>query len=475
VSGGNPTTVYALTTLSDGKLVVAGQFTTAGGVPANNIAVYDPADGEWSALGSGISGGLDQTYVYTLTTLPDGDIIAGGRFTQAGGVAVNGIARWDGLAWSALGTGMDGYTSGNATIVYALTTLPNGDIVAGGNFTTAGGVNANNIARWDISDSTWAPIGAGVTSTDSSESYVTALTTLPNGGIVAGGFFSTAGSTPVNNIARWNGSGWSELGTGVVQTNLGVGAVLSLTTLSNGSIVAGGLFTNASGVAVNNVARWDGSSWSPLGIGVTAPYNGSYPWVAVLTTLPNGDLIAGGRFNTAGQVGVLNLARYSSAPTITTQPVSATVCSNSTATLTVVPSGTGPFTYQWRFWGEVINTTTNPSAATATLTLTNLSGADEGPYDCIVSSPCGSVTSNAADLTVISCGCQNNPSDVAGPGQSIGPDRQLTADDIIVFQNWYFAKVTHADIAGPSQSTTPDGQFTADDLIVFFNRYFAGC
>jgi hypothetical protein len=55
------------------------------------------------------------------------------------------------------------------------------------------------------------------------------------------------------------------------------------------------------------------------------------------------------------------------------------------------------------------------------------------------------------------------------------PDGQLTADDIIVFLNWYFGNDTRADIAGPAQSTTPDGQFTSDDIIVFLNRFFAGC
>jgi hypothetical protein len=188
--------------------------------------------------------------------------------------------------------------------------------------------------------------------------------------------------------------------------------------------------------------------------------------------------MVGGEFFAAGGVQAVRIARYKfarPAPTITTQPASATVCSNVPATFSVVPSGTGPFTYQWRFWGEAINTTTNPSAATATLTLTNLSGADEGPYDCVVSTPCGSVTSNAADLTVISCGCENNPADVAGPGQSIGGDNALTADDIIVYLNWFFASDARADVAGAGQSSTPDGQFTSDDIIVFLNRFFAGC
>lgn len=65
--------------------------------------------------------------------------------------------------------------------------------------------------------------------------------------------------------------------------------------------------------------------------------------------------------------------------------------------------------------------------------------------------------------------------DVAGPGQSIGPDGDLTADDIIVFLNYFFAGNLRADVAGPGQSTTVDGALTADDIIVFLNGFFAGC
>ena len=68
-----------------------------------------------------------------------------------------------------------------------------------------------------------------------------------------------------------------------------------------------------------------------------------------------------------------------------------------------------------------------------------------------------------------------SPADVAGPGQTIGGDRQLTADDIIVYLNWFFAADGRADVAGPGQSVGPDGQFTADDIIVFLNGFFAGC
>jgi hypothetical protein len=79
---------------------------------------------------------------------------------------------------------------------------------------------------------------------------------------------------------------------------------------------------------------------------------------------------------------------------------------------------------------------------------------------------------------------QGCPADVAGPNQSTTPDGVATADDIIVFLNWFFASTTgnvnspsnlKADIAGANQSTTPDGTLTADDIIVYFGRYFVGC
>jgi hypothetical protein len=71
----------------------------------------------------------------------------------------------------------------------------------------------------------------------------------------------------------------------------------------------------------------------------------------------------------------------------------------------------------------------------------------------------------------VACG----PSDVAGPGQTVGADGQLTADDIIVFIGWFFAADARADVAGAGQTAGADGQFTADDIIVFIGRFFAGC
>lgn len=65
--------------------------------------------------------------------------------------------------------------------------------------------------------------------------------------------------------------------------------------------------------------------------------------------------------------------------------------------------------------------------------------------------------------------------DIAGANQSLTPDGQLTADDLIVFLNAYLTGQPRGDIAGSNQDPYPDNQFTADDLIAYINAFFAGC
>ncbi len=68
----------------------------------------------------------------------NGQLVAGGHFGTAGGMACNCIASWDGSYWRPLGSGM-------SSKVDALT-VHNGELVAGGYFTTADGVACNGIA-----------------------------------------------------------------------------------------------------------------------------------------------------------------------------------------------------------------------------------------------------------------------------------------------------------------------------------------
>lgn len=56
-------------------------------------------------------------------------------------MSANEIAAWDGSSWSALGSGMNYYYV-DALAEYSA------QLIAGGYFTKAGGVDANNIAAW---------------------------------------------------------------------------------------------------------------------------------------------------------------------------------------------------------------------------------------------------------------------------------------------------------------------------------------
>jgi hypothetical protein len=178
--------------------------------------------------------------------------------------------------------------------VSGLASLPNGDVLAVGGFTTADGLPANNVARWNGAN--WSALGAGI------DGPATCVAALPNGDLVVGGWFSTVvGGTPAPYIARWNGSAWSALGGG---TNRGV---LCLQVLENGDLIAGGWFTQAGGQPANRVARWDGTSWSTIGNGSGGGFNNG---VASLAILPNGDLAAGGYFTQANGMPIERLARF---------------------------------------------------------------------------------------------------------------------------------------------------------------------
>jgi hypothetical protein len=303
---GDSGTISALAVYDDGHgpaLYAAGEFTDAGGVPANRIARWDGSS--WSALGSGIEGGA----VVALAVYDDGGgpaLYAGGSFTSAGGVPASRIARWDGASWSALGSGMNG-------VVRALAMHDDGGgpaLYAGGDFTSAGGVPADRIARWD--GASWSALGSGMAG--GAAPRVHALTEYDDGGgpaLYAGGGFTSAGGVSASNIARWDGVSWSSLDSGTT------GVVAALTVYDDGggggpALYAGGLFASAGGVTANHIARWDGAAWAALGSGMNNDIFGNVS-VAVLSVFDDGGepaLYAGGTFTTAGGLPASRIARW---------------------------------------------------------------------------------------------------------------------------------------------------------------------
>lgn len=274
-----------------GYVYVAGSFTTAGGAGASNIARWDPSTSTWSALGSGLNSSVSSIAV------SNGVLYAVGGFTMAGGVAVSRAARYDLMAgtWSAMGTGFTGLS--NPTRVAASGNL----VFVGGDFTTAGGVSAARIARFDPIAGTWSGLGGGISGGTGPIVYAIAIDGTD---LYAGGIFTTAGGIAANNIARWNGTAWSALGSGVSNPAPISPGVFSIA-VNNSNVYAGGTFATAGGMTVNHIAKWNGVGWTGLGSGLN-PSAG----VTGIGTMGN-DVYIVGSFSTAGNKGSMGFGRYS--------------------------------------------------------------------------------------------------------------------------------------------------------------------
>ena len=216
-------------------LYACGNFTQADGLPANNIAVYTPgfAGYFWMSLGEGTNG-----KVYALER-DQNTVIAGGAFTQAGGVAAPGVAKYNGSAWETMGEGIDGD-------VYDLVWYQ-GDLYAAGAFSLSGDSEGNgNVARWN--GTAWESPGWFTNGPvyklfqDGEELFI-------------GGDFSEAGGIASRNIARVSGTEVTAIGAG---TGVPVRAICKW----HGNLIAGGKVRDA-GVDYG-VMKWDNNSWVTL-------------------------------------------------------------------------------------------------------------------------------------------------------------------------------------------------------------------
>jgi len=295
--------IHAFLVFDDGNgpaLYAGGGFTSIAGVPANRIARWDGT--AWSPLGSGLTG-LSSIAVQALAVFDDGTgpaLYAGGHFGFAGGVPTSGIARWDGTTWSALGS------EGVQGAIFALASFDDGTgpaLYAGGAFPRVDGVSVNHVAKWN--GSSWSPLDIGATD------VVRALTVFDDGtgaALYAGGDFQGVGDAKAPHIARWNGSVWTALDSSVVSLD-----VHALTVFDDGNgeaLYAAGTFGFGATAAVR-IARWDGTSWSRLADGLGAPGEGPVLALSVFDDGGGAALYAGGYFTVAGTTqGVHRVARW---------------------------------------------------------------------------------------------------------------------------------------------------------------------
>lgn len=331
---------HALALVGD-RLYVGGSFDRAGSVQTASFAALDLRTGSWEGFGTGVRNG-DYTGTVEALALDEatGTLVLGGRFTAAGDVATSGVATLEDGAYGSLGAfAYYGDPGGAAVVALA---HADGRLYAAGTFTTAAGADAEHWAvhdgaGWSVparldnsvaalarygdrvvvagtfgfsdplrvphvavwTGSGWQTFGQGLGHDPYSNVYVYALHATP-AGVYAGGYFDQAGSVRVGSVAQWRDDAWHDLAGGVQSPHV-LGEVFAMLGVGDDVYVTG-QFETAGGVAAANIARWDGSGWSPLGGGI----QGTGYALAML----GGRLYVGGGFYLAGDVPVSNVASW---------------------------------------------------------------------------------------------------------------------------------------------------------------------
>ncbi len=333
--------VRALAVFDDGSgaaLYAGGEFVNAnngaGSFVVNRVAKWDGT--RWSALGSppGTDGAVTSLAVATIPAGNGPFLYVGGTFLTAGGVPASYVARWDGQQWSSVGPGI-GAPGAGCMAVFA------GKLCVGSTgsmFFWDGSSWSNYPSSCGLNFSSLAAVGTKLFSTGSHNCgngtflrvwEITPLAAIQigtqfnnpppysqgagcgafGGNLFAAGIFINVNGVPATNIARFDPQtqAWSPLGSGLNSQSL---AMLSHDDAGAGSdsLFVGGSFTNAGGSGANYITKWDGATWSPLGIGV----NGEVRALAQYDDGQGGGpaLYVGGAFTTAGGRSANRVARW---------------------------------------------------------------------------------------------------------------------------------------------------------------------
>lgn len=193
-------------------------------------------------------------------------IYACGEFNRCGTDTVNGIARWNGTKWVRCGLGFQQSILPNPPNIYPHQMhVFNNKLYVAGNFQKAGGITCNGIAEWD--GVAWSALGTGFNKT------VYSVTSF-QGDLYAGGEFTAAGTNSVGAIAKWNGTQWVQPGFKLFTVFPPSGNfcfVHTMETIQNKFYITGGFNRLATAITstVGNVIAFDGVNLFDLNKGTT--------------------------------------------------------------------------------------------------------------------------------------------------------------------------------------------------------------
>ena len=246
-------------------LYIGGSFLDATGIKsADSLVACDLNTGTPQALGTqdGVTGS-----VYALAADSNGILYAAGAFINMGGnLAADHVAAFNGSAWSSMGSGPSNGGGPVQDIARSITAQGTNVYVGTDSLNIGGIAQADHVAKWN--GSAWSAMGS---STDGANGWFPASATIlglatSGSRVFATGTFTDANGDPrADNIASFGGTSWHNVGSNGAGDGPWSGSGLALVAFGD-DIVAGGSFTSAGGNR-----RAVGAASYPLVPDITAP------------------------------------------------------------------------------------------------------------------------------------------------------------------------------------------------------------
>ena len=344
----------------------ASQTVTAGQTASFSVAARGtaPLSYQWRKNGTNISGATSSSYTTPATATTDSGSTFSVVVTNSAGSATSNNAT---------------LTVNAAAVAPSITAQPASQTVTAGQTATFS-VSANGTAPLSYQ---WRRNGTNISGATSSSYTTPATATTDSGSTFSVVVTNSAGSATSNNA--------------VLNVNAAAVAPSITAQPGNQSVTAGQTATfsvSATGTAPMSY------QWRKNGTSISGATASSYTTPATSMT-DSGSTFSVSISNSAGSVTSNNATLTVNqaapiAPSIATQPASQTVTVGQTATFSVLATGTGPLSYQWRMNGTNVSGA-NGSSYTTSATTTGMSGS---AYSVVVSNSAGSVTSGNAMLTV---------------------------------------------------------------------------
>jgi len=413
ITGGFPPTVNAIAVQADGKICIAGNFTSVAGVPRPGIARLNP-DGN---LDTDFNPVLVRPATFqALAIQPDNKILAAGTNL----VRFNPDGSPDALFQIGFGP--------NAS-VWSMALQSDGKILIGGDFTTYNNFSRSRYARLKpdgsfdptflpgiafnnrvrslvvLKDDTFlvagdftAPNYGPILCNTNGTRITTFNPTFPNGpvhalALQANGKILLAGefTSPRSHIARFNTNGTQDL-----TFNPGPGAngtICCLAIQSDGKVLIGGNFTSVNDWPCYGLARLQANGNLDTGFNAGGEVNRFTQAIAIQG---DGQVLAGGVFINPNGIPVTPLARVNGGdnlepmPTVSLQATNLFLTAGQKLVLRAFVTSLTSYTCQWQFNGTNLDLATAP-----VLTLTNIQTTNAGTYSMVVSNSAGRASATA--------------------------------------------------------------------------------